>query len=113
MVYSLLWVMQDFVHQPYEPQNIESKPESWNMGLGGLVLGSLILYLKGMRRMMFQLSGFYCRVNQHPYQHPLENRNQNLSTPQLHHPNNNNVNQTAQSKPASIPAPSTLNPKPS
>ena len=30
-------------------------PESWNMGLGGFVLGSLILYLKGMRRMMFQL----------------------------------------------------------
>ena len=29
------------------------------MGLGGLVLGSLILYLKGMRIMMFQLSGFY------------------------------------------------------
>ena len=27
--------------------------------LGGLVLGSLILYLKGMRIMMFQLSGFY------------------------------------------------------
>ena len=26
------------------------------------MLGSLILYLKGMRRMMFQLSGFYCRV---------------------------------------------------
>ena len=24
------------------------------------MLGSLILYLKGMRRMMFQLSGFYC-----------------------------------------------------
>ena len=37
-------------------------PESWNMALGGLVLGSLILYLKGMRIMMFQLSGFYCRV---------------------------------------------------
>ena len=32
------------------------------MGLGGFVLGSLILYLKGMRRMMFQLSGFYYRV---------------------------------------------------
>ena len=32
------------------------------MGLGGFVLGSLILYLKGMRIMMFQLSGFYCRV---------------------------------------------------
>ena len=30
------------------------------MGLGGLVLGSLILYLKGMRIMMFHLSGFYC-----------------------------------------------------
>ena len=25
------------------------------------MLGSLILYLKGMRRMMFQLSGFYSR----------------------------------------------------
>ena len=31
------------------------------MVVGGFVLGSLILYLKGMRRMMFQLSGFYCR----------------------------------------------------
>ena len=30
------------------------------MGLGGLVLGSPILYLKGMRLMMFQLSSFYC-----------------------------------------------------
>ena len=29
------------------------------MVLGGLVLGSLILYLKGMRTMMFQLSGYY------------------------------------------------------
>ena len=30
------------------------------------MLGSLILYLKGMRRMMFQLSGFYSmvRINQ-------------------------------------------------
>ena len=25
------------------------------------MLGSLILYLKGMRIMMFQLSGYYCR----------------------------------------------------
>ena len=32
------------------------------MALGGLVLGSLILYLKGIRIMMFQLSGFYYRV---------------------------------------------------
>ena len=31
------------------------------MALGGLVLGSRILYLKGMRLMMFQLSGFYYR----------------------------------------------------
>ena len=31
------------------------------MALGGLVLGSLILYLKGMRIVMFQLSGFYCK----------------------------------------------------
>ena len=30
------------------------------MDLGRLVLGSPILYLKGMRIMMFQLSGFYC-----------------------------------------------------
>ena len=26
------------------------------------MLGSLILYLKGMRIMMFQLSGFYCSI---------------------------------------------------
>ena len=30
------------------------------MDLGGFALGSPILYLKGMRIMMFQLSGFYC-----------------------------------------------------
>ena len=30
------------------------------MALGGFVLGSLLLYLKGMRTTMFQLSGFYC-----------------------------------------------------
>ena len=42
-----------------DPNSIQRIPESWNMGLGGFVLGSLILYLKGMRRMMFQLSGFY------------------------------------------------------
>ena len=33
------------------------------MGLGGFVLGSLILYLKVMGRMMFQVSGFYYRGN--------------------------------------------------
>ena len=32
------------------------------MGLGGLVLESPILYLKGMRILMFQLSGFYYRL---------------------------------------------------
>ena len=26
------------------------------------MLGSLIIYLKGMRRMMFQLAGFYYRI---------------------------------------------------
>ena len=26
------------------------------------MLGSLILYLKAMRKVMFQLSGFYCRA---------------------------------------------------
>ena len=26
------------------------------------MLGSLILYIKGMRILMFQLSGFYCRA---------------------------------------------------
>ena len=26
------------------------------------MLGSLIVYLKGMRIMMFQLSGYYCRL---------------------------------------------------
>ena len=29
------------------------------------MLGSLILYLRGVRIMMFQLSGFYCRVMGH------------------------------------------------
>ena len=29
------------------------------MGLGGLVPGTLILYRMGMRKIMFQLSGFY------------------------------------------------------
>ena len=31
------------------------------MALGGLVLGFLIIYLKGMRIMMLQLSGYYYR----------------------------------------------------
>ena len=39
--------------------NLQRTPESWNRALGGLVLGSLMLYLKGMRIMMFQLSGVY------------------------------------------------------
>ena len=37
------------------------------MALGGLVLGSLILYLKGMRILMFQLSGFYYTILGVPY----------------------------------------------
>ena len=39
---------------------IERILESWNIGLGGFVLGTLMLYLKGMRIMMLQLSGFCC-----------------------------------------------------
>ena len=34
------------------------------------MLGSLILYLKGMRIMMFQLSGFYCKRNMTHFSHP-------------------------------------------
>ena len=48
--------------QPQTPESWHTlywTPESWNMALGGLVLESLILYLKGMRILMFQLSGFY------------------------------------------------------
>ena len=37
------------------------------MAIGGLVLGSLILYLKGMRILMFQLSGFYYTILGVPY----------------------------------------------
>ena len=43
------------------PAAIKGTPERRNMALGGLVLGSPILYLKAMRIMMFQLSGFYCK----------------------------------------------------
>ena len=35
------------------------------------MLGSLTIYLKGMRRMMFQLSGFYCRSLIDPFKEPL------------------------------------------
>ena len=34
------------------------------MGLEGFLLGSPILYLKGMRILMFQLSGIYYKVKQ-------------------------------------------------
>ena len=46
----------------YRSANYSRTQKSWNMAVGGFVLGSLILYLKGMRTTMFQLSGFYCRV---------------------------------------------------
>ena len=42
-----------------QPSSRQKGPESWNMVLGGLVLGSLIVYLKGMRILMVQLSGYY------------------------------------------------------
>ena len=38
-----------------------------HMALGGLVLGPLILYLKGTRIVMFQISGFYYTVVQYKY----------------------------------------------
>ena len=34
------------------------------------MLGSLILYLKGMRIMMFQLSGFYCNPFRNAFKEP-------------------------------------------
>ena len=37
-------------------------PDSWNIDLGRIMLGFPLLYLKGMREMMFQLSGFYCTL---------------------------------------------------
>ena len=42
------------------------------------MLGSPILYLKGRRRMMFQLSGFYCSVKGDEEKEP-EARAQKLS----------------------------------
>ena len=36
------------------------------------MLGSLIIYLKGMRIMMLQLSGFYYRTLPKPYKHPIK-----------------------------------------
>ena len=47
---------------PLNPKLLQ--PESWNMALGGFVLGSLIIFLNGMRRTMFQLSGFYFKPTQ-------------------------------------------------
>ena len=37
------------------------------------MLGSLILYLKGMRIMMFQLSGFYCNSDRCQAEARLQN----------------------------------------
>ena len=42
-----------------EAANPTANTRKLEMGLGGFVLGSPILYLKGMRILMFQLSGFY------------------------------------------------------
>ena len=36
---------------------VQGTPERWNMGLGGFVLGSPILYLKGMRILGFYYTG--------------------------------------------------------
>ena len=46
------------------------------------MLGSLILYLKGMRIMMFQLSGYYCECSfvQGPFRFPHK---KGLTSPHL------------------------------
>ena len=46
------------------------------MALGGFVLGSLIVYLKGMRIMMFQLSGYYYKgtLSRKPEREPRGSR---------------------------------------
>ena len=46
---------------PVKCRNLYGIPESWNMGLGGLVLDFPSLLYKGLRILMFQLSGVYCR----------------------------------------------------
>ena len=51
-------VLGFMVFIPFEIYDLQWIPESWNMALGGLVLESPIPYLKGMRILMFQLSGF-------------------------------------------------------
>ena len=43
------------------PKKLPQTPANWNMGLRQLVLGSLMLYLKGMRIMMFRLCGYHSR----------------------------------------------------
>ena len=40
--------------------SLKGIPESRNMGLGGLVLDFPSLLYKGLRILMFQLSGVYC-----------------------------------------------------
>ena len=53
--------------QNQEPcHGLQWSPESWNIDLGWFVLGFPILYFKGRRLMMFQLSGFYCSVKGSP-----------------------------------------------
>ena len=45
------------------------------------MLGSLIIYLKGMRLLMFQLSGFYCTKKQQVELEPSSKRNSDLLVP--------------------------------
>ena len=51
-------------------RDLKGIPESWNMGLGGLVLDFPSLLYKGLRILMFQLSGVYCIRLQQSYPYP-------------------------------------------
>ena len=48
-------------HPDRLPRRPIVNPESWNIVLGGFMLGFPLLYFKGMRLMMFQLSSLYCK----------------------------------------------------
>ena len=65
MVYSLLWVMQGLYHQRYPLvlQGFTMKPRELEHGFRMITARiPYILYLKGTRIMMFQLSGLYFRA---------------------------------------------------
>ena len=42
--------------------DLQKTPTSWNMHVGWFLLVFLLSFLWGWRTVMFQLSGFYCRL---------------------------------------------------